>query len=273
MKRLIVAAIAVVAVGVGGGSARAQWSSPPSGWESSTKKEAPSENVFSVVYVPPKTERLKQWMDLSRLLAVEKTAAGLSKMFKMPRPLPIVFIECGTVNAFYTSDKHAILACYEILEYFYNLYKPTTKTDEQVGRKIAGAFYFTFFHELGHALAGELELPITGKEEDAADQLAAIILTKLPGVGRECALAAAEWFAIEGENKQKKGNIAWYDEHSFDLQRMYDILCILYGDDQKANAGLVKSVGMSEDRQARCVRETPKKVKAWEALLRPYARK
>ncbi len=265
--------VVVVALGLAAGSARAQWSSPPTGWEASTQKQTPAGNGFSVAYLPPKTERLKQWAELSHVLQVEKTAQALSARFIMPRPLPIVFLECGTVNAFYTSDKHAILACYELLEYFFNVFKPTAKSDEQLGRKIAGAFYFTFFHELGHALAGELDLPITGKEEDAADQLASIILAKIPAVGRESALAAAEWFAIEGQNKQKTGNIAWYDEHSFDLQRMYDIICIIYGGDQKTNADLVKAVGMSDDRQARCVRETPKKAKAWDELLRPHVRK
>jgi hypothetical protein len=270
MMRTLVA-LATVCVASRGGAARAQWTSPPSGWEPSAK--AAAANAFTVVYVPPKAERLKPWMELAHVLAMEKIATTLNERFKMPRPLPIVFLQCDTVNAFYTPDKHAILACYEILEYFYNLFKPTAKTDNEIGRKIAGAFFFTFFHELGHALAGELDLPITGKEEDAADQLASIVLARIPGVGRECALAAAQWFAIEGESKQKANKIVWYDEHSFDLQRMYDILCVIYGYNQTANADLVQAVGMSADRQARCVRETPKKVKAWDELLRAHVRR
>src|SRR5262249_35317094 len=268
-KRILV----VVALALAAGPARAQWSSPPTGWESTTKAQAPGGNIFSVAYLAPKSERLKQWAQMAHLLQVEKVAEALSARYVMPRPLPILFPECGTINAFYTSDKPAILACYELLDYFYNVFKPLSKTEEQVGRKLAGAFYFTFFHELGHALAGELDLPITGKEEDAADQLSAIILTKIPGVGRECALAAAEWFAVAGQEKQKTGKIAWYDEHSFDLQRMYDIICIVYAGDQQANADLVKAVGMSADRQARCVRETPRKAKAWDDILRPHVRK
>ena len=34
-----------------------------------------------------------------------------------------------------------------------------------------GVTVSTFFHELGHALIDAWDLPITGREEDAADQL------------------------------------------------------------------------------------------------------
>ena len=269
---VLIAAAAIGAVGGFAGTASAQWTSAPTGWETTSKQETPATAVFSVLYIPPKSERLKSWANISHVLKMEDVASGLNKRFKMPRPVPIVFLECGTVNAFYTSEKHAILICYELLDYFNGVFKPTVKTDEALGRKIAGAVFFTFFHEFGHALAGELELPITGKEEDAADELAALWLARIPAVGRECALAAAEWFSLEGGKKEKTGKISWADEHSFDLQRMYDIVCILYGDNQAANVELVKALGVTEERAARCVRETPKKAKAWKALLAPHIR-
>ena len=37
---------------------------------------------------------------------------------------------------------------------------------------VSGVLSFVFLHELGHALIHELALPITGREEDVADQLA-----------------------------------------------------------------------------------------------------
>ena len=255
-----------------GGSASAQWTTTPSGWETTTQKKAGDANVFSIVYVPPKAEQLKMWEGFAHGLNLEALATYLNQTFKMPRPLPIVYLQCGTVNAFYTEDKHAILVCYELMAYFRDLFAPRVKSEAELTRKVAGAIAFTFLHELGHALAGELALPITGKEEDAADQLAALILSRSKEMGRESALAAAEWFAIEGAKKQQKGAIVWYDEHSFDLQRMYDIICTLYGQDQQSNAGLARAVSMSEDRAARCARETPKRLQAWRELLKPHLR-
>ena len=107
--------------------------------------------------------------------------------------------------------------------------------------------------------------------EGARIGLAALVLA-MSDEGNRAALAAAEWFALEGGRKQRKGDIAWYDEHSFDLQRMYDIVCILYGNDPKAHLSLVSAVGLPEDRRARCLRETPRKVRAWQELLRPHRR-
>jgi len=247
----------------------------PSSWTVVTPErsaDAATDALFSVQYLPPRTPRLKVWADLSHNLKTEQIADALNKTFTMPRAMPIVFLECGTVNAFYTPEKHAILVCYELLEYFNGIFRPTVKTDYELGRKIGGVTMFTLMHELGHAFIGELELPATGKEEDAADQLASIILSRSNETGRESALAAAEWFSIEGRKQLATQDIAWYDEHSFNLERMFDIICILYGDNQAENAALVKQVGISDNRAARCVRDTPKLIKSWKALLKPHGR-
>ena len=61
----------------------------------------------------------------------------------------------------------------ELDELFKDDYPVEAERDEAV----AGAFIFVFFHELGHALIDVYELPITGREEDAVDQLSTWILT------------------------------------------------------------------------------------------------
>ena len=38
----------------------------------------------------------------------------------------------------------------------------------------------TAFHEAGHALIGEFDLPAVGREEDVADQFAAIVIVAHP---------------------------------------------------------------------------------------------
>lgn len=50
---------------------------------------------------------------------------------------------------------------------------------------VTGAVFFAFLYELGHALVDQLELPVTGKEEDAVDQLAAVILDEGAQQGRD----------------------------------------------------------------------------------------
>lgn len=241
------------------------------GWESAvTKAEAKPGQSFSVHYLPPKAARLERWAKRAQGLNVEGMIAALNKSATMPRPVPIVFAQCGTPNAFYNPAKHAMVFCYELLEHFEGIHRNTTKTPEELDRKLVGTFAFTFFHELGHALVGELDLPITGKEEDAADELAAISLAGIGARGREAVVAAAEWFAIQGRMREQDGDMAWYDEHSFDLQRMYTVICILYGTAPEPNRDLVISAGMPDERAARCARDTPRKIKAWMTLLDQY---
>ena len=56
------------------------------------------------------------------------------------------------------------------------------KTPEQIrdGVEFAiGNVLFVLLHETGHALISDLEIPVLGREEDAADQLATVMALKM----------------------------------------------------------------------------------------------
>lgn len=53
-----------------------------------------------------------------------------------------------------------------------------------------------FYHEVGHALVDVLELPITGKEEDAVDQLSTYVLVEDADGGEVAALDGAVAFLL-----------------------------------------------------------------------------
>jgi hypothetical protein len=48
---------------------------------------------------------------------------------------------------------------------------------------VEGNLYFLGYHELGHALVSELDLPVVGREEDAVDRLAIWMMTPEEGEG------------------------------------------------------------------------------------------
>jgi hypothetical protein len=79
-------------------------------------------------------------------------------------------------SPFYSSDDRALHFCYEwykdVLQF-----SPTATTPEGVTRAniIAGMWAGTILHETGHALFDMLDVPVFGREEDAADQVAAFI--------------------------------------------------------------------------------------------------
>ena len=58
-----------------------------------------------------------------------------------------------------------------------NVYKEQLKTENiSLEDAVVGPFVDVLLHELSHAIFDMLKIPLFGKEEDAADQLAAFIL-------------------------------------------------------------------------------------------------
>jgi hypothetical protein len=236
--------------------------------------DARADGVFKVVYGPVKSKVSAEIADgLRKSGGMEVLAAKLSQLINLPRDLPIVFADCGVVNAFYSSDKHSIVLCYELMEHYADLFGHQTQVKlgsaADLGKVVGEATVFAFFHELGHALIGELALPATGREEDAVDEFATLLLSGVGEIGERSALAGAWWFILEAQQRGTKPPVFW-DEHSFDLQRLATITCLLYGKNPQKFHSLMVQLGIAAQRQERCTKEFPKKQASWSALLKPH---
>jgi hypothetical protein len=138
------------------------------------------------------------------------------------------------------------------------------------GNFIEGNLYFIAYHEIAHALVSEFDLPVVGREEDAADRLAILLMTPEEGKGEPDYLVAAMqgWFSTAVETPLSE--IAWWDEHGADLQRGYQISCLLYGADAKRFTKIAKAVDLPEDRQETCVTESEQNQRSWNGLLESH---
>ena len=112
---------------------------------------------------------------LSRMLkerqVLEKFKEFLSPL-RLPRALRLKLQGCdGVSNAWYGDD--AITVCYEYIDDILRN-APEEKTPAGVTRAdaIVGPTLEVFLHEVGHAVFDYLDVPILGREEDAADQFA-----------------------------------------------------------------------------------------------------
>ncbi len=193
---------------------------------------------------------------------------GLSGAIALPRDVGIVFEDCGEENAFYDPRLSRITMCYELLEGLVEMFAAELEPEE-AGEAAMGAFVFVFFHELGHALIDVLELPVTGKEEDAADQWATLVLLEDGKDGEQAAMDSAVAFSLMAENESE---LAFWGEHSFGEQRFYNILCLVYGADPSAHRDMVESDALPEERAERCSEEYRRVQRAWEILTKPHAR-
>ncbi len=131
---------------------------------------------------------------------------------------------------------------------------------------------FVLQHELGHALVSEFGLPVVGREEDAVDRLATLVMTPNDDEATPDYLTEAinGWFSFSSETALE--DIEWWGEHGTDQQRGYQIACLLYGSNPTQFAGVAESVDLPDDRRESCVDEAEQNQAAWSALLEPFFR-
>ncbi len=250
----------------------AEWSSPAA---AQAQKKAAAKGIFKAAYPPVKNPEYAQMQaELKKERVLEELAAALNELIILPTDITLTFNECGAVNAFYDPEKKRITMCYELLEDFAQAFEADAKTPQELDDAVGGATVFVFFHELGHALVDVLDLPITGKEEDAVDQLSTLILTDGTEENEQAILTAAVWFLrADQQNDGDIEGLPFWDEHSLGSQRFYNMVCWLYGQNEKGYAGLVKDGTLPKDRAVRCSEEYAQLEKSWSRLLEPHLKK
>ncbi|MEM1310250.1 MAG: DUF4344 domain-containing metallopeptidase [Cyanobacteria bacterium P01_D01_bin.71] len=234
------------------------------------KQETPPS--ITVIYTPAETERGREIQGLmERTQSYEQLTAGINQVLSLPEPIILNQAECGTVNAYYSPADRQIIMCYELVDYFLSLYAAEAAMDSTVPPpeiSTAGALGFVMLHELGHALIDMLDIPVFGKEEDAADQFATVILSKTD-IGHVAAQSTAVWFYSSAQ-QQDLANIPYWDEHALDIQRFFNIVCMLYGSDPETYNGLMQQLNVPERRTALCRQEYLEAWDNWQAVLAPH---
>lgn len=201
----------------------------------------------------------------------EGVAQTLSAAYILPEDVNVIFTECEEANAFYMPDERAIILCYQLMRALDGQFRPFASTEEEVATMVWNTMLFVFYHEAGHSMIDILDLPVTGREEDAVDQLATLILLGTGTEGRDAALQGASWFSFQGTLGAARG-AAYWDSHSLSIQRYYNIICWIYGSDPEAHGELLKSWGLPEDRAASCPAEYGRMATAWRTILAEHIR-
>jgi Zn-dependent peptidase ImmA (M78 family) len=239
---------------------------------------------FQVSYTPlQRKHSIKRQERLQQYRSFEKLAQKLTQVLMMPNDVKIILGDCGAVNAYYKPSEHSINICYELIDRFTDVFRKYYQAKElninqpevievinKVNRQVAGTTVFTFFHELGHTLIEELDLPVTGKEEDTVDEFSTIFLAES---GQEyAALASAIQFGLSGNREMESvsKDLSFWDEHSLNYQRFYNIICLVYGKNPEEYEILVNKIGIPEQRQTSCRVDYKRKLKAWRTLLNPH---
>ncbi len=132
---------------------------------------------------------------------------------------------------------------------------------------------FVLYHEIGHLIISELDIPILGREENAADNFATLELLKIGTKEANNLLidAANGWFLSAKESTSEYiSQEQFYGEHSLDVQRAYQIVCLMVGKDKEIFKQAADDVGLDPLRQESCYYEYLLAQESWEKVLKPY---
>ena len=205
---------------------------------------------------------------------LEDVAAETAAMLKLPQDIPLFGRECGQANAYWSPADRAMTICYEDADAGFKVF--TKAADPDPIESTLGAERATFYHELGHATIDVYDLPFTGREEDVADQLAAVLLLEKTENGKadpQNVAAAVDWARIWEDSAAQGGSpedFPFWDSHEYDLARMYNFVCWIYGSDPVENKFIVDNGTLPEDRANDCPDEWERMSRAWDEMLDPY---
>jgi hypothetical protein len=131
---------------------------------------------------------------------------------------------------------------------------------------------FTLYHEVTHLLIDKLGLPVLGREEDAADAVATYRLLSAHDRADDRAIedAAYGWLLYGRLYGDKLSDSDFYNEHSLDKQRAYQIVCYMVGSNADAFRDIADKFQIDGDRQESCTYDWQRLRGSVENLLAPY---
>jgi hypothetical protein len=233
---------------------------------------APKSNQIRYEYVLPKNPEHKAIHDHMKQGRTLELLQQLLSPIRLPHPLLFKVAGCdGVKNAWY--DNEVITVCYELLANFVNN-APDKDLPIGISRAdtIIGAALDVFLHETGHAVFHMIGIPVLGREEDAADQFSAYVALKLPKEdARRMILGSAYQYRRSMPDPDATLPITEFaNEHSLPAQRMFNVLCIAYGADQKLFDDIVEKGFLPRQRAKSCLYEYDDLSFAMTKLIAPH---
>lgn len=181
---------------------------------------------------------------------------------KLPKTIWVYVDECDggdSASPYYSPDNRALVMCYQFMKMMEDRAALITQAEAKnrnlfpmkVNRDgfLAGVFAGVILHETGHALFDVLDVPIIGREEDAADEISTFVALQFQPKLADVVVAAYSDVGETFDNpptaapdakaadypKDKTLQCfadpfcAFADVHGTWGQRFYNTLCLMYG--------------------------------------------
>lgn len=147
-----------------------------------------------------------------------------------------------------------------------------TADRQKLASFVLGNAIFTLSHELAHALISEFKLPVLGREEDAADTFATLAMLFVgTDLSHRVLVNTARALRLMADREKSAGQQPqYYSEHGLDLQRAYNIICLMVGSNPTAFRQVAVRADMPVDRQQTCQIDFDLAAASWVSLLESH---
>jgi len=245
---------------------------PPKAKRGADEADADESGQMTVLYkdaTTPEAIQGKELMQKTGLL--ESLANEVNDWLVLPYDIPLLGEQCGEANDYWNPEDETMTLCYEDVALSLELFADDPDPEAAARRVAVGAFY----HELGHMSIDIYDLPVTGREEDVSDQLAAYwLLTPVDGKLNpdyvQAAKDTADWYNLVSTAPSEIDDETFADVHTLDQSRAANFYCWIYGSDPQAEADIVDNGLLPEDRADGCEYEYDQLSRAWSELLEPH---
>ncbi|MDR7039579.1 MULTISPECIES: DUF4344 domain-containing metallopeptidase [Methylobacterium] len=236
---------------------------------------APSTAAASRVRIDYVVPRAAAMQEIYRDMKGRRVLEGLRDILsvvRLPRPLTLRLSECGSeANAWYAPETRSVTVCYEYIQDMHaRAPQETSPTGVTRHEAIVGPIAQVFLHETGHALFHLLDVPVLGREEDAADQFAALVLLRLRASQARPIIDGSAFLMGSYAREETADREALADDHGLVQQRLYNLLCLAYGSDRRAFRYLVERGDLPEERARGCAAEHDQAAFALDRLFRRH---
>jgi hypothetical protein len=261
-------------------AARAEDAADKPGPAAPTTADAAASDMIHIEYVPPKDPKHQTAYEMVQERGALEMMRKVFTPLRLPEPVTIRTMGCdGVSNAWYERvDKRPTLSiCYEYLvEIWQVMPKETAAAMVTAGDAVVGQLFFALAHEFGHAVFDIFDIPVFGREEDAADQFATYVMLQF-GDDRAHRLITGAAFSYRAfvKNAKQKPTVnvpllTFSSDHGSPEQRFYNLLCLAYGYDAKIFADLVENEYLPKTRARNCRYEYAMLRYAYRQLIVPH---
>ena len=235
----------------------------------------PTKNpLVAIEYVEPKSAQLREvYQRLEKLQVLQMLQEFLAPL-KLPQKLVVKTDECNALQLAYKSGQ-PVTICYELIRAI-EVNAPganAVRVGSYVMTKesiVAGGIISVLLNQVAYAVFDMFKIPVWGRQEDAADYVAALVMLEFPKDAEliKASLVGTSWYLAQlgfaglGDFRDVV--------RSSEAQRFYNYACMAYGAYPGGFAFLVENGNLPKDRANDCSTDYNKLRHAFRQTVMPH---